>query len=118
MSRLGKKTRIVAGAALLGSMLAGCSDIYYDRRDTVSFAAYDATAAAQAVQVIDFWPAESANRAHASNGAVVAGALERYRTCQVVPPKPSVTSANYNNVQPMPQLGCTPPPAAMGPGHK
>ena len=35
MSRLSNKTRIVAGAVLLGSVLAGCSDIYYDRRDTV-----------------------------------------------------------------------------------
>ena len=115
MSRLTNKTRIVAGAVLLGSVLAGCSDIYYDRRDTVSFAAYDATAAAQAAQVIDFWPAESANRSHASNGAVVAGALDRYRTCQVVPPKPSSTSGNYNNAQPMAQLGCTPAPPGPPP---
>ena len=41
MLRRGEVTRIGAGL-LLAAMLAGCSDIYYDRRDTVTFAAGDA----------------------------------------------------------------------------
>jgi len=48
-----EKTRVVMGAVLLASLLAGCSDIYYDRREPVSVAAGDATATAQAVQGID-----------------------------------------------------------------
>ena len=56
------KTRVVAGAVLLASVLAGCSDLYYDRRQTVLFGADEAVASAQAVQVIDPWPAASANR--------------------------------------------------------
>ncbi len=112
MPRRSDKTRIVATAVLLGSVLAGCSDMYYDRRDTVSFAAYDATAAAQAVQIIDPWPPASADRSHTSNGAVVAGAVERYRTCQVVQPRPTTTQGAYNTGTQGAQPGCT--PAASG----
>jgi hypothetical protein len=108
----------VAGAVLLGSILAGCSDLYYDRRETVSFAAHDATATAQAVQVIDPWPAAAYNRNIAYNGAHAAGAVERYRTCQVIQPQGSITSNAYGIAAgpPTAQLGCTPqPPSATPP---
>jgi len=108
MPRRSDKIRIVASAVLLGSLLAGCSDLYYDRRDTVTFAANDAAAAAQATQTINPWPAASADRSHASNGAVVAGAVERYRTCQVIQPRPTTTQGSYNTGPQAPQLGCTP----------
>jgi hypothetical protein len=87
---------LVAGAVLLGSLLAGCSDIYYDRRETVSFAANDATATAQAVQVIDPWPAAAYNRNIAYNGPRVAGAVERYRTGKIIPPTSSPTSSGFS----------------------
>jgi hypothetical protein len=90
-----EKTRVVAGAVLLASLLAGCSDIYYDRRETVTFAANDATATAQAVQVIDPWPAEAYNRNIAYNGPRVAGAIERYRTGKVIAPSPTSTSNGF-----------------------
>jgi hypothetical protein len=111
------RARIVTAAVLLGSALAGCSDIYYDRRETVSFAAGDASASAQATQIINPWPAASADRSHTSNGAVVAGAVERYRTCQVIQPKPTASQNTYNSngdstQVPQSQLGCT--PAAAG----
>ena len=48
-SRSDTKTRAVMGAVLLASLLAGCSDLYYDRRETVTFAASDATATARAI---------------------------------------------------------------------
>jgi hypothetical protein len=81
---------------LLGSVLAGCSDIYSDRRETVSFAANDAMASAQATQTIDPWPRASADRSIESNGARVAGAIERYRTGQIIQPKGmSTSSAGY-----------------------
>jgi hypothetical protein len=114
----GDKRRAVAGAVLLGSILAGCSDLYYDRRETVSFAAHDATATAQAVQVIDPWPAAAYNRNIAYNGAHAAGAVERYRTCQVIQPQGSITSNAYGIAAgpPTAQLGCTPqPPSATPP---
>lgn len=113
----GDKTRVVAGAVLLASILAGCSDIYYDRRETVSFAANDASATAQAVQIIDPWPAAAYNRNIAYNGAHVAGAVERYRTCQVIQPQGTITSNTYRtgNAAPTAQLGCTPPPPSATP---
>ena len=39
--------RTLALAALLGALLAGCSDIYFDRRDTIALGAGDAIAANQ-----------------------------------------------------------------------
>jgi hypothetical protein len=93
---------------LLGAFLAGCSDIYYDRRETVSFAAADATASAQATQTIDPWPPASANRNIESNGARVAGAIERYRTGQIIPPRGMSTSAGYAAQTPSAQGGGAP----------
>ena len=90
------KMRIIAGAVLLASILAGCSDIYYDRRETVSFAAGDALASAQAVHTVDPWPPASANRNVPGYGPRVAGAIERYRTGQIIQPKGTGTSSvNY-----------------------
>ena len=111
------KTRVVAGAVLLASVLAGCSDLYYDRRQTVLFGADEAVASAQAVQVIDPWPAASSNRNIAYNGARVAGAVERYRTCQVIQPQGTITSSSsgYSAAPQAAQLGCTPAPAAPPP---
>ncbi len=94
MLRRSDKTRIVATAVLLGSVLAGCSDIYYDRRDTVSFAANDATATAQATQTIDPWPPAGANRGSPGSGARVAHAIERYRTGRIIQPQGTATSAS------------------------
>jgi hypothetical protein len=96
------KRRLIAGAVLLASLLAGCSDIYYDRRETVSFAAGDAKATAQAVQTIDPWPAAAYNRNIAYNGPRVAGAIERYRTGKIIEPKGTGTSSGYAGA---PQIG-------------
>jgi len=104
----GDKMRIVAGAVLLASALTGCSDIYYDRRETVSFAAADSVASAQAVQVIDPWPAAAYERNIASNGPRVAGAIERYRTGRIIPPKGTGTSSSYSPSSPSGQGGGAP----------
>ena len=101
----GDKTRVVAGAVLLASALAGCSDIYYDRRETVSFAAGDSVASAQAVQVIDPWPPAAYNRNIAYNGPRVAGAIERYRTGKIIEPKGTGTSSSYSSSSPSGQGG-------------
>jgi hypothetical protein len=112
------KHKIVAGTVLLASVLAGCSDLYFDRRETITFAAGEAVASAQAVQVINPWPSAAYNRSFASNGARVAGAVERYRTCQVVQPVGTITSstAGYGAAAPTAQLGCAPSPAT-GPSN-
>ena len=109
--------RTLAAVTLLG-VLAGCSDIYYDRRETVSFAAGDALASAQATQVIDPWPAASADRNVVSNGNRVAGAVERYRTCQIIQPKGTTTSSAGFGAAQTAQLGCTPAPAGAASSAK
>ena len=53
--------RTVAAVVGLGVILAGCSDIYYDRRETILFGADDAVASNIAVQTIDPWPRDSSN---------------------------------------------------------
>jgi hypothetical protein len=112
MLRRGEMTRIGAGL-LLAAMLAGCSDIYYDRRDTVSFGAHDAIATALATQTVDPWPRASADRNIAGNGVIVQSAVERYRTCQVIQPKATSSSGSvgYGSAPQPAQPGCTPAPA-------
>jgi hypothetical protein len=108
------KSKLVAGAVLLASLLAGCSDIYYDRRETVSFAAGDAPATAQAVQVIDPWPPAAYNRNIAYNGPRVAGAIERYRTGKIIEPKGTGTSSGYASAPAIGQGGGAPNAAGAG----
>jgi hypothetical protein len=104
-------TRIGAGV-LLAVTLTGCSDLYYDRRETVSFGANDAIATALATQTVDPWPPASANRNIAANGVVVQSAVERYRTCQVIQPKGTSSTGSFGSAQQATQPGCTPAPAA------
>ena len=61
----------VRGAALalgFATLLGGCADIYYDRRETVTFYAGDAVASNKVVQMIDPWPRAAANRNIESHG--------------------------------------------------
>jgi len=81
-------------------MLAGCSDIYFDRRETIALGADDHIAADQVVQMIDPWPRESGNRNIAFNGEKMQSAHERYRTGRVIPPVDITTSsAGYQPAQ-------------------
>jgi hypothetical protein len=105
MPRRSDKTRIATVVVLLGSVLAGCSDIYYDRRETVMFGADEAVATAQATQVIDPWPPAAARRDHASNGPRVAGAIERYRTGKIIQPQGTATGSSYGYTAPTEQGG-------------
>ena len=76
--------RALAAIIGLGAIVGGCSDIYYDRRETVLFGADNAVAANNAVQTVDPWPRGSANRNASTNGEVVAAAIERYRTAAIL----------------------------------
>jgi hypothetical protein len=74
-------------------MLGGCSDLYTDRRDTISPVAGEAMAANRVTHVIDPWSPASARRSIAYNGEKAAVASERYRTGRVIPPVNATTSS-------------------------
>ena len=74
-------------------VLVACSDLYLDRRETVSLGAGDAVANDAALQTIDPWPPASANRDIRSNGPRMAGAVERYRTGKIIQPQGLGTSS-------------------------
>jgi hypothetical protein len=81
MSRPGinRAGRAVAAAVALGALLAGCSDIYYDRRETISLGANDAVASNTAEETVDPWPRYSNNNNLAFNGERMQRAVECYR---------------------------------------
>ena len=88
-----KPVAAAALATILGAMLSGCSDMYYDRRDTISLASGEAMAANRVTHIIDPWPPHAANRNIAYNGEKAAVASERYRTGRVIAPVNATTSS-------------------------
>jgi hypothetical protein len=90
-SRIDGRAR--AGALALATLLGGCSDIYFDRRETIVPTAGDAMASNRVVHMVDPWPPASANRNIAFNGEVMQSAVERYRQGRVIPPVNATTSS-------------------------
>jgi hypothetical protein len=91
---------VLFGIVVLGLALAGCSDIYYDRRETVALHAGDAMATNRVTHTIDPWSRASANRNIAFNGEKMQTAAERYRTGRVIPPVNATTSSvSYSQAQ-------------------
>lgn len=90
-----RRMRGLAAAALCAGVLAGCadSDLYLDRRDTVSLHAGDAVAANIIVQAVDPWPRVAGNRDIPANGDRMQAAGERYRTGKVTSPSGLSTSS-------------------------
>ena len=86
-------TRTIVATALLGAMLSGCSEYYFDRRDGVTLHSGEAMAANRVTHMIDPWPAASGNRNIAYNGEKAAVASERYRTGRIIPPVNATTSS-------------------------
>ncbi len=84
---------MIAPALLAAALLGACSDIYYDRREGVSFQAGNSVASNVAIETIDPWPAVAANREIAANGQRVQSAIERYRHNKVIPPQGTGTSS-------------------------
>jgi hypothetical protein len=80
---------IVAFSALLG----GCSDIYYDRRETVALGADDHIAANRVAQMVDPWPVYVGDKNIAFNGQRMQAAVERYRHNRVIPPVNATTTS-------------------------
>ena len=77
----------------LGMMLSGCSDIYFDRRETVALGADDHVATNRVAQMIDPWPRDVGRRQIAFDGTKMQNAVERYRTGRVIPPVNVTTSS-------------------------
>jgi len=78
---------------LAGALLAGCSDIYYDRRETIALGADDHVGTNRVAQMIDPWPRYVEKRDIAFNGEKMQGAVERYRTGRTLPPVNVTTSS-------------------------
>ncbi len=73
--------------------LAGCSDIYLERRETIAPSASDALRTNQVTHMVDPWSPASAERDIAFNGEVMQQAVERYREGRVIPPTNATTSS-------------------------
>jgi hypothetical protein len=104
MSRPGIKAAAgaVAAATALGALLAGCSDLYYDRRETVALGADDAVAANMAEQMVDPWPRYSNNNNIAFNGERMQRAVECYRVDKVTQPADLNPSTSADSTAPAP----------------
>jgi len=74
-------------------MLGGCSEYYFDRRDSVTLYSGEAMAANRVTQTIDPWSPASGQRNIAYNGEKAATASERYRTGRIIPPVNATTSS-------------------------
>jgi hypothetical protein len=80
--------------ALAAATLTGaCTDMYLDRRDTVSFGAGDAVAVNKITHMVDPWPAYAGNRNIPHDGERMQAAAERYRTNKVTPLSTAATSS-------------------------
>jgi hypothetical protein len=112
-------TRAIVATALLGAMLGGCSEYYFDRRDTITLYSGDAVATNRVTQMIDPWPAASGRRNIAYNGQKAATAAERYRTGRVIPPVNATTSsAAYAGAQqPAQPTASSPAPSSPNTGN-
>ena len=75
------------------TLLGACTDMYLDRRDTVSFAAGDAAAVNKVTHMVDPWPVRAGDRNIMHDGERMATAAERYRTDKVKPLMGSSTSS-------------------------
>jgi ABC-type uncharacterized transport system auxiliary subunit len=90
----------IAVALLLGAMLAGCSDMYWDRRESISLATGDAVATNKVVHMIDPWPPMSTQKNLVFDGTRAQAAAERYRNNRVIRPvNVTTSSANYQQIQ-------------------
>jgi hypothetical protein len=113
-----KPVRPLVGASvvlviLAGSMLAGCSDVYFDRRETIALSADDAVATDRVAQMIDPWPREVGQRKIAFNGEKMQTAVERYRTGKTQPPvNVTTSSAAYQAAEQSAAASVAPPTSA------
>jgi hypothetical protein len=90
----------IAAVVAIASAVAGCSEMYYDRRETVALGAGDAVATNKVTQMVDPWPAASANNNIAFNGQRMQAAQDRYNRGKVFTPVlPTTPSKDYQQMQ-------------------
>jgi hypothetical protein len=123
VSRCARKisVRIATLGVIAASTLAGCSDIYFTRRETVASGAGDAVASNIAVQTIDPWPPNVGNTRISMNGDRAVIAAQRYRFNRVITPRGTGTSDAYDALSqqappPMPPAAGGGAPSAVGVG--
>ena len=93
-------TKGIAAVVVIASAVAGCSDIYFDRRQTISLGSGDAIATNKVTQMVDPWPAASANNNIAFNGQRMQSAQDRYNRGTVITPVlPTSASKDYQSMQ-------------------
>lgn len=95
--------KAVALVVTLGAIVGGCSDIYYDRRETVALGADDHIAVNRVAQMVDPWPRYVGDKNIAFNGERMQAAAERYRRHEVIRPVP-LTTNTYSQAQPPPPI--------------
>ena len=95
----GLRRGALAAVLAFAGFTAGCSDLYYDRREAILFGAQDAVATNVAIHTIDPWPPAAANRNIPGHGPNVAIAQERYRTGRVIKPQGLGTTSTYKQSQ-------------------
>lgn len=90
----------VAAVVAITAAVAGCSEIYFDRRETVALGAGDAIATNKVTQTIDPWSRASANNNIAFNGMLMQSAQDRYNRGKVITPVlPTQASRDYQGAQ-------------------
>jgi hypothetical protein len=104
--RINGMRRTIAATVLLGALLAGCSDIYYDRRETIALGAGNAVAANEVEQMVDPWPPNSNNKNLTFNGERMQRAIECYRVDKVTQPVDLDPSTDSNAPPPPPGAAC------------
>lgn len=107
MSRPGINSagRAIAAAVALSALLAGCSDIYYDRRESISLGAGNAIASNQVEEMTDPWPRYSNNNKLAFNGERMQRAVECYRKNRVNQPV-DLDPTNDSGASPQATMTC------------
>ena len=97
------RSALPALLVLSASALGGCSDIYFDRRETIALSADDHLQANKVEQMVDPWPRYVGNKNIAFNGERMQAAVERYRRHEVIQPVPPLTNT-YSQQKPPPPL--------------
>jgi hypothetical protein len=93
---------VLLAPLLLGVLLGGCSDLYYDRRETVFLGAGDANASNMVAQMADPWPRYVGDKNIAFNGQRMQAAAERYRRHEVIRPVPLINNGYAVQSPPVP----------------
>jgi hypothetical protein len=118
-SRIDAGYRSLAAALAFAGVLGGCSDIYYDRRETIALGADDHIAANRVEQMIDPWPVYVGDENIAFSGERMQAAVECYwrNARPYVPIYPNTTALAQMAAQAAAPTTCPPvqPPTQAAP---